>query len=34
LQPGQILGCTITFQKSGERLIEVTVAPPGAETPP
>lgn len=34
LEPGQILGCTITFQKSGEQLIEVTVAPPGAETPP
>lgn len=34
LQPGQIVGCTITFQKSGERLIEVTVAPPGAEAPP
>ena len=34
LQPGEIGGCTITFQKYGERLIEVTVAPPGTETPP
>jgi len=34
LQPGEIVGCTIAFQKSGERLIEVTVAPPGAEVPP
>ncbi|MBV9758052.1 MAG: copper chaperone PCu(A)C [Alphaproteobacteria bacterium] len=34
LQPGQIVGCTVTFQKSGERLVEVTVAPPGTQTPP
>lgn len=34
LQAGQIVGCTVTFQKSGERLIEVTVAPPGAQTAP
>lgn len=34
LHPGQVVGCTVTFQKSGERLIEVTVAPPGAQTPP
>ena len=34
LQPGQIVGCTISFQKSGERLLEVTVAPPGAQTRP
>lgn len=34
LQAGQIVGCTVTFQKSGERLVEATVAPPGAQTPP
>lgn len=34
LQPGKVLGCTVTFQKSGERLVEVTVAPSGATTPP
>lgn len=34
LQPGEVVGCTVTFQKSGERLVEATVAPPGAQTPP
>lgn len=34
LSPGQILGCTVTFQKSGQQLVEVTIAPTGAQSPP
>ena len=34
LHAGQILGCTLTFRKAGERLVEVTIAPPGARSFP
>lgn len=34
LHAGQILGCTITFQKAGQRLVEVAIAPPGAQSAP
>lgn len=29
LVPGQVLGCALTFQINGERLVEVTIKPPG-----
>ena len=32
LTPGQVLGCAVRFQANGERLVEVTIEPPGTTT--